>query len=91
MLLTADFRILLFKEGVVRTAAVPYSLEDLGDAFAHLSNHCIAATHPDYGAFESTNELWSSLSFLSPLCRQSVYCRSVYSSHLIPSRPYFPL
>ena len=33
-------------------------LVDLSDIHAHLSNHCIAETHPDYGKYEPTNELW---------------------------------
>jgi hypothetical protein len=58
VLLAADYRICLYREGVLRTAAVPYSLEDLSDRFAHLSNHCIAKEHPDYGQHEPTNEMW---------------------------------
>ena len=42
VLLTADYRICMYREGVLRTAAVPYSLDDLSDESVHLSNHCIA-------------------------------------------------
>ena len=58
VLLTADYRIGLYREGVLRTTAVPYSLDNLDDQFAHLSNHCIATQHPDYGKVEATNEMW---------------------------------
>ena len=58
VLLTADYRIGLYREGVLRTTAVPYSLDNLDDQFAHLSNHCIATQHPDYGKIEATNEMW---------------------------------
>ena len=57
-LLTSDYRIYLYREGVVRTSAVAYSLDDLSDTFAHLSNHCIAVNHPEYGKYEPTNEMW---------------------------------
>jgi hypothetical protein len=50
----------IYREGVLRTAAKSYSLEDLEDSFAHLSNHCIAEKHPDFGKFEPTNEMWFS-------------------------------
>eukprot|EP01052_Picozoa_sp_SAG31_P034585 SAG31_NODE_4063_length_3625_cov_1.344016_4_plen_198_part_00 len=40
--------------------AAPYSLDDLTDVHAHLSNHCIAVTHPLYGKWEGepTNEVF---------------------------------
>eukprot|EP00939_MAST-03C_sp_MAST-3C-sp1_P002100 g2100.t1 len=58
--LDSRYRIGLYREGVLRTTAVPYdsSLSDLSDRFAHLSNHCIAVTHSDYGKYEPTNEMW---------------------------------
>ena len=31
---------------------------DLSDKFVHLTNHCIAETHPDFGKFEPTNEMF---------------------------------
>jgi len=45
----------LYKEGVLRTCAVKYTLDDLSNKFGHLSNHCIASKHPDYGKFEGEN------------------------------------
>ena len=56
----ADYNAYLYREGVLRTGAVPYvvTAENLGDKFVHLTNHCIAATHPDYGKFEATNEMF---------------------------------
>tara|TARA_B110000208_G_scaffold188873_1_gene249334 strand:- start:1695 stop:3200 length:1506 start_codon:yes stop_codon:yes gene_type:complete len=58
VLVTADFRICLYREGVLRTSSVPYSLDDLSNRFVHLSNHCIQTECPEYGQYESTNEMW---------------------------------
>eukprot|EP00941_MAST-03F_sp_MAST-3F-sp1_P004643 g4643.t1 len=58
VLITSDFRICIYREGVLRTSAVPFSLHNLHDRYAHLSNHCIAKEHPEYGKFEPTNEMW---------------------------------
>lgn len=41
-----------------RSGCTAFSLDDLGDAFTHLSNHCIQAQHPEYGAYEPTNEMF---------------------------------
>ena len=40
--------------------AAPYDLDDISNTHAHLSNHCLAVDHPDYGKYEPTNELWYS-------------------------------
>ena len=60
MVVAHDYTILRHKEGVVRVGAVKYDLSDLSDNHVHLSNHCIAATHPDYGKYEGepTNEVF---------------------------------
>ena len=58
VLLDKDYNMYMHKEGVLRTAASAYSLDDLSDTFTHLSNHCIAEKHPDFGKYEPTNELW---------------------------------
>lgn len=52
VLLSHDFNIYLYREGVLRTCSVEYSLDDLSDQFAHLSNHCIQVTSESYGQFE---------------------------------------
>lgn len=57
----ADFRVHVWRRGVLRTCATPFTLDRdrLDDAHVHLSNHCIAATHEDFGAHESpTNEVF---------------------------------
>jgi hypothetical protein len=43
---------------VLRTGSVAYTLDNLMDPYVHMSNHCIQETHPDYGKFEPTNEMW---------------------------------
>jgi tubulin--tyrosine ligase len=54
----------VFQAGVLRVTATPYSLtnEDgeltLDNLHMHLSNHCIAEKHEDFGKWEPTNELW---------------------------------
>jgi len=40
--------------------AASYDLDDISNTHAHLSNHCLAVDHPDYGKYEPTNELWYS-------------------------------
>ena len=40
--------------------AAAYDLDDISNTHAHLSNHCLAVDHPDYGKYEPTNELWYS-------------------------------
>lgn len=57
VLLDSDFRVHLYRQGVLRTSSVAYD-SDLGNRFAHLTNHCIAAEHADYGRFEPTNEIF---------------------------------
>jgi len=58
VMLDKEYNAYMYKEGVLRTAASAYSLDDLSDTFTHLSNHCIAVNHPDYGKYEPTNEMW---------------------------------
>ena len=58
VLLNKDYDMFLYKEGVLRASAPPYSLDDISDSYAHLSNHCIAVNHPDFGKYEPTNEIW---------------------------------
>ena len=59
VLLTPGYGVRIYPQGVLRTTAAPYALDDLADRFAHLSNHCIAVQHPDYGKHgEATNEMW---------------------------------
>lgn len=55
-----DFTVLMYKEGVLRVGAASYDLDDIGNIHAHLSNHCLAVGHADYGKYEATNELWYS-------------------------------
>ncbi|CAM9807797.1 unnamed protein product, partial [Heterosigma akashiwo] len=60
VLLNHNYDIYIYTEGVFRTCSVPFSLDDLSDQFAHLSNHCIQEHHPAYGTWdhEPTNELF---------------------------------
>lgn len=57
----AEFRVHVWRKGVLRTCSVPFTLspESLDDDFVHLSNHCIQTRSDSYGAHESdTNEVW---------------------------------
>ena len=70
VLLMPDYTIRLYREGVLRTCSVAFSLEDLSDEFSHLSNHCIQEKAPNFGEFGlPTNEMfyaeWDKLLSLS--------------------------
>ncbi len=53
------FACYVYRSGVLRTCSVPFTLEDLGDQYAHLSNHCIQETHAaEFGKFEEGNEMF---------------------------------
>ena len=50
-----------FSDGVCRLAAAPFVASTFAGAdfeFAHLTNHCIAARHPDYGRIAPGNEMF---------------------------------
>ena len=36
---------------MLRTSAVAYDASDVTNRFAHLTNHCIATEHGDYGTY----------------------------------------
>jgi tubulin--tyrosine ligase len=60
-LLTHDYRVYLYRDGVCRLAAAPFvadSFDRDGFEFAHLTNHCIAARHADYGKLAPGNEMF---------------------------------
>ena len=58
VLLAPDYSIHLYRHGVLRVASAPYQADNIGDRFAHLTNHCIAAEHAEYGKYEATNEIF---------------------------------
>ena len=60
VLVDADFNVYMHKEGVLRTASVPFTVEAerLDDPFVHLSNHCIQERCAAYGEYEPTNEMF---------------------------------
>merc|ERR1712125_230232 len=55
VLLTHDYKIYLYSEGILRTCSVEYSLDNLNERFAHLANNCLQERHPDYGRHEPLN------------------------------------
>merc|ERR1719235_1202552 len=57
VLVTHDYSIYLYSEGILRSCSVKFSLEDLDDRFAHLANHCLQEHHPEYGSYEPLNLL----------------------------------
>ena len=77
---------------MLRTSAVAYDPSDPTNRFAHLTNHCIATEHGDYGKFEATNELFYD-DFDAELARRfpaqaavlSVCSGDCYSLHLRPA------
>jgi len=59
VLVDAAFNVFLYRHGVLRCASATYDPSNVGDRFSHLTNHCIATEHPDYGTHDSpTNELF---------------------------------
>jgi len=54
-----DGRILWYDQWILRTCSQPYSLADLGNKIAHISNHCIQATSQEYSKHEEGNELFT--------------------------------
>jgi tubulin--tyrosine ligase len=60
VLVTSDFCIYLYREGVLRTSSEEFNLKDISDPLVHLTNHCVQINGPNYSAFESGNEMWYS-------------------------------
>lgn len=56
VLVDADYGVHLYRHGVLRVASASYDPSNTSDRFAHLTNHCIATDHPEYGKYEPTNE-----------------------------------
>ena len=56
VLVDADYGIHLYRHGVLRVASAAYDASNIADRFSHLTNHCIATEHAEYGKFEPTNE-----------------------------------
>lgn len=47
----------VYEEGYLRTAASKFSLENLDDPYAHLTNEAIQKNGKDFGKFEQSNKL----------------------------------
>jgi tubulin--tyrosine ligase len=58
VLVDANYGVHLYRHGVLRVASAAYNPDDVNDRFCHLTNHCIATEHAEYGKFEATNELF---------------------------------
>lgn len=58
VLVDASYGIHLYRHGVLRVASAAYDPTDVNNRFAHLTNHCIATEHEEYGKYEPTNELF---------------------------------
>ncbi|EPY39885.1 tubulin---tyrosine ligase [Angomonas deanei] len=56
--LTSPYSIYAFTQVSCRTASVPFDLGDIDNLYAHLTNHCLQESHPDYSKYEEGNELW---------------------------------
>eukprot|EP00657_Telonema_sp_P-1_P012315 TRINITY_DN8818_c0_g1_i1.p1 TRINITY_DN8818_c0_g1~~TRINITY_DN8818_c0_g1_i1.p1 ORF type:complete len:216 (+),score=40.39 TRINITY_DN8818_c0_g1_i1:109-756(+) len=55
---SSALKLYLYDEGVLRTSSVAYSLDDVSDKFAHLTNHSIQQDHDQFNSFECGNELF---------------------------------
>ena len=60
ILVDAHYNVHLYRHGVLRCASARYDPNDVSNRFAHLTNHCIATEHEDYGKYDegSTNEMF---------------------------------
>lgn len=58
ILVDAEYRVFLYRNGVCRTSSTEFNMENLGDTFVHLTNHCIQEAHPDFNKQEQGNELF---------------------------------
>ncbi|XP_041469587.1 tubulin--tyrosine ligase-like [Lytechinus variegatus] len=59
VLVDHQYDIYLMKEGVLRTCAEPYEVDNLSNHVSHLTNHCIQEAHSkDFGKFEEGNEMF---------------------------------
>lgn len=58
VLLDSHYNIKVYNEGVLRVTATEYVNADYSNDFIHLSNHCIAELHSEYGKYEPTNEIF---------------------------------
>ncbi|CAM9885888.1 unnamed protein product [Lampetra fluviatilis] len=59
VLLDPQYRIHLYREGVLRTSSDPYDPSDLGHTTSHLTNHCLQeALSGNYGRYEEGNEMF---------------------------------
>ena len=56
VLVDANYGIHLYRHGVLRVASASYDPSNVTDRFSHLTNHCIATEHAEYGKYEPTNE-----------------------------------
>ena len=59
-LVAPPYNIYVFDQGSCRTASTKYSLDDLSDVTAHLTNHDLQEHASDFGKYEEGNELWFS-------------------------------
>ncbi len=69
VLVDATYSVFLYRQGVLRVASAPYVRDDVGNRFSHLTNHCIATQHADYGKYEPTNEIFYD-AFDAELCER---------------------
>eukprot|EP00052_Salpingoeca_macrocollata_P016890 m.136582 g.136582 ORF g.136582 m.136582 type:complete len:383 (+) comp20198_c0_seq3:222-1370(+) len=59
VLLDHNYRIKMYKEGVLRTASDAYAPDDLENVTSHLTNHCVQeAQSTNFGKFEEGNEMF---------------------------------
>ncbi len=59
VLVTCDMKVFFYREGYVRTACSPFTLEagTLSESVIHLTNNAIQRYAADYGKYEEGNQL----------------------------------
>ena len=61
VLLDHNYRIFVYKEGVLRTASETYEADNVDNLTSHITNHSLQeANSPNYGKYEPGNEIFFS-------------------------------
>ncbi|EKF26569.1 tubulin-tyrosine ligase, putative [Trypanosoma cruzi marinkellei] len=79
--LKTPYDIYAFSQGSCRTSSVLYDADNFGNTLVHLTNHCLQEGSPQFGQYETGNELW--FPQLSAYLRE-VYKEDVFGKKILP-------
>ncbi len=83
VLLDHNYDVYIYEQGVCRTCSPKFTIDDLTDKFAHLSNHGLQESHRDFGAYESGNEMFTD-AFAKWLSSNAHRGGTVYQDEILP-------